>query len=203
MKSHYQLIFSTILVGSMLFVHQVHAQFCSSKIRDRILIDKCICFAVPGIGWSFAIIDMPDYKKKAFDAAYLDAATNLMDRSMGANIIADSNRIIDKFYSKLEKKYPYMMLGRDEVIKVLNNLNLNGVKNGYCPLGIYAPSRLANLFFPDAKAHSYLENAAKMSQKEQDAIEAKRIRDEKNKPTENLYYHDLSEDEVIKKYLVK
>jgi len=193
---------ATIFVW-LLFVSQVHAQLCSSKMRFYIKVDVGIYTIIPVIGWSIGIITMSEYQKKAFDADALDAASILSDRNVGAGMIANANLIIDKFYHSLEKKYPRMKLGRNEVIDVLNNLNINGVKNGHCPFVTSYYDRLATLFFPDEKAQSYLEISAKYLQKEQDVIEAQIIRDEKNSTAVNLNYHDLSEDEVVKKLIVK
>ena len=202
MKSRLKFMSATIFVW-LLFVSQVHAQLCSSKIRFYIKVDVGFCSAVPLVGWFIGITQISEYQKKAFDADALDAASILSDQNVGAGMIANANLIIDKFYHSLEKKYPRMKLGRNEVIDVLNNLNINGVKNGHCPFLTSYYDRLAILFFPDEKAQSYLESSAKYLQKEQDVIEAQIIRNEKNSTAVNINYQDLSEDEDIKNPLVK
>ena len=93
-----------------------------------------------------------------------------------------------------------MAISKKEVIKLLNKLNLRGVKEGDCGDLVYnnefGPRTLAKNYFPDAKTRQYLQRSALLKVEHdrflQEAAEAKKIRDQKNAVIEDDSSDDIS-----------
>jgi hypothetical protein len=117
----------------------------------------------------------------------LRAATLASTGDSGAS--PKTQKRINKFYNRLEKLYPEMELGKDEVIDGLHQFNLHSREMGQC-LNVPLESHL----FPDKPLKHYLSAQQnyldeQIAQNEKLA-NAKIIRKEKNAHEEICYFED-------------
>jgi len=148
-KPHISLMFSVLL-----FAHVALAKdrTCAQAKRGFFAWQAAALAVLPVAGWGVGLAFLPMGLRWLRDAARLEAATTIANGVFEDNEINKANRIIDRFYQKLIKKYPTSVLGRGEVIDVLHRYNINSVRNGKCNL----QDSLYYTLFPENRVSEYL-----------------------------------------------
>jgi hypothetical protein len=167
------IFFSILLVANMA---EAKDPTCAGKLERDLTRAALACALIPGVGWYLGLCFAPDFAITKKRINLLRAATSI---ASGELIDDKAQKLADKYYRHLVKKYPQTELGKEEVINVLHQFNINGYKMGAC----FQTQFLGNYLFPEGKMSNYIEEQKKF-------LASEAIRNEKNAHEEIRYFDE-------------
>jgi hypothetical protein len=174
------------LLLTFLMTSNIQAQTCAQFLKAQV------------IGWGIGSAIFPPLWPTAImlvfwakDAKRLKSASIIANGLYPAKTLAQAHKVIDRYYGSLTRDFPDLMLGKDEVIKVLHRFNMNSVSNRQCQKAWDFMS-VASVLFPDDNTAHYLAIEKKQKARANKADNAQKIRNQKNNAgIEEVFEYDL------------
>ncbi len=195
--------FLVVIIISLIPTANLHAKTCAEKLNStgRWLVVGAIAstIIIPLYGLGLATMGSAIYNKKIVErnilqlnaasmiAQYQAASHNDINRD-----ITKSYKIFDKFYARLEKKFPGMRFSKIEVVDWLARVNRMDLGKRGCEILKWNP--IGQAYFAEGRIGEWQKIADEEAELNREKIEAAQYRQEKN---HNFLYQKISDENFI------